>query len=154
MHCFAVLLSKNAQCRGIRSSAGVAPTLGVFYGRFYPWRKSKITTHNHDISDNGAAAGHLLANRAAQTFRQAPPPHPPTALTLRMAMLARRPLSGPPTPPTGPTRPQTMMEEMGEFSPIAPSLDKRNTPSSSNRSHPVRIRLSATGHAVTLTKRG
>ena len=151
MRCFVVLLSKNAQCRGIRSSAGVAPTLGVFYGRFYPWRKSKITTHNHDISDNGAAAGHLLANRAAQTFRQAPPPHPPTALTLRMAMLARRPLSGPPTPPTGPTRPQTMMEEMGEFSPILPLLVNSMITTSANRLHSARIRQFATVVAATTT---
>ena len=74
--------------------------------------------------DDGAAAGHLPVNRGTQPFRQAPPPHPMMALTLRMAMLARRPLSGPLTPPTGPTRHQTMMEEMGEFSPIPPWLVK------------------------------
>ena len=104
--------------------------------------------------DNGAAAGHLPVNRGTQPFRQAPPPHPIAALTPRMAMLARRRLSGPLTPPMAPTRPQTMMEAMGEFSPIPPWFVNQTTTSSSNRSIPVRIRLSATGHAVTATKRG
>ena len=93
--------------------------------------------------DNGAAAGHLPVNRGTHPFRQSPPPHPTTVLTPRMAMLARRPLSEPPTPSTGPTRHQTMMEAMGEFSPIPPWLVNQTTTSSSNRSIPVRIRLSA-----------
>ena len=83
--------------------------------------KPPLQSEEHD---NGAAAGHLPANRGTQPFRQAPPPHPTTVLTPWMAMPARRPLSGPPTPPTGPTRHQTMMEEMGEFSPFPPSLVK------------------------------
>ena len=94
-----------------------------------------------DDHDDGAAAGHLPANRANQPFRQAPPPHPMVALTPWMDMLARRPRSGPPTPPTAPTRPQTMMVGMGEFSPILALLVRLNTSSSSNRPDPARIHL-------------
>ena len=70
-------------------------------------------TPQSEEHDNGAAAGHLPANRGTQPFRQAPPPHPTTVLTPRMNMLARRLLSGPPAPSTEPTRPQTTMVEMG-----------------------------------------
>jgi len=134
---------------GIDPSDGRAGLTQAFGGANTAYRAVASTDDNGEkAAAAGGRAGRSLIS-LPQPSHQAPPPHPLTALPTPMAVLAQGRISWPSTPPTAPDRPQTTMAEIGQRLPFPPSLVKINTTTSSNRSHPAWIRLSAMGVAAT-----